>query len=234
MRIDAFALVAFSLCIGSAWIADAQTSDADTSALACTAAYQIDWLATTSSERSAADRKGAETTYAAYRAQNRQADDAAKSAITQKTTAMNASVRSGAASLTEIVAACDKAWSENASQYATQYAPPPTPPTSSSGEADTLQTRQAQSASPAPASTASAQCETTDRRAEGIMNTWKYAVQDYAADGVRDYDRERTLSDMYRSLRSRLESEMRTAETYGCDDLAGDIRYGLNNWENPF
>lgn len=232
MRVDAVFLAAFSFCIGSAWIADAQTSDGDTSALACTAAYRIDWQATTSSERSAADRKGADTTYAAFRSQKRLADDEANSVVNQKTADMNASVGSGSARLPEIIAACDKVWGEAASQFATQYAPLPT--TSSSGEADSFQTGQAQSSSPPLARTVNAQCEITDRRAEGIIQTWNYAIQDYVADGERDYDREDALREMYRSLRSRLEDEMGTAETYGCNDLARDIRYVLNDWTNPF
>ena len=59
-------------------------------------------------------------------------------------------------------------------------------------------------------------------------------MEDYLAGGVRDYDQERELSDLYRRLRSRLHDELTVAETYGCDSLARDIRYGLSDWDNPF
>ncbi len=220
---------------GSHGRAGAEAPEQDVSALACTAAYQLDWQATTSPERSAADRDGAEKTYEALRAVAVQDQDAVSAAVAQQTAELKAHVGLSSEGLTEIVEACDVAWSGDASDHAAQYAPPPAPSPTTSADITTFEnTEEPQYSAPAPSRADSAECDTTDRRATGIMNTWTYAMEDYFAGGVRDYDQERELSDLYRRLRSRLEDELSTAETYGCDSLANDIRYGLNNWDNPF
>lgn len=209
--------------------ATAEGGSGDVSALACTAAYQLDWQATTSPERSAADRAGAEKTFAAI-----SGTQDASAAVTQQTDALKAQVGADSAALTEIVEACDVAWSGNASQYAAQYASPPATSATTSAEITTFENTQTEYSPPVPSAAASAECDTTDRRATGIIETWTYAMEDYLAGGVRDYDQERELSDLYRRLRSRLHDELTVAETYGCDSLARDIRYGLSDWDNPF
>lgn len=211
---------------------EAQTGTQDVSALACTAAYQVDWRATTSPERSAADRKGAETTYEAWRRQMTD-HDAANAAVSAQTARLESMVSSGSVSLPDVVAACDRAWGEGASRFTEQYAPPPKPAETNS-EVLVFENTQSPVSDPEPTRSETAQCDTTDRRATGIMNTWVYALQDYVAEGVRDYGRERELKDKYANLRSRLEDEMTTAETYGCDSLARDIRSALSDWELPF
>ncbi|MBU4569175.1 MAG: hypothetical protein KJ833_09460 [Alphaproteobacteria bacterium] len=223
---------AAALLVGAwAMSAKAEGGNGDVSALACAAAYQLDWQATTSSERSAADREGAEKTFEALRAGGTQD---AGAAVAQQTATLKAQVGASSAGLTEIVEACDRAWNGDASDYASQYAPPPAPLPASNAGITTFENPETGYSAPSPAPGNSADCETTDRRATGIMNTWTYALEDYFAGGVRDYDQERDLSDLYRRLRSRLQDELSTAETYGCDSLASDIRYGLSDWDNPF
>jgi len=217
--------------LGAAARAEAQGEDV--SALACTAAYQLDWQATTSPERSAADRDGAEKTYEALRA-GASPDTAGEisEAVTRQTAELEARIGSDGASLTEIVEACDLAWSGEASDYAAQYAPPPAPSTSTNTDITTFENTEPTYSTPAPAQ--SAECDTAERRATGIINTWTYALEDYFAGGVRDYDQERELSDLYGRLRSRLEDELTVAEFKACDSLADDIRYVLGDWDNPF
>ena len=215
-------------------LAKAEGARVDASALACTAAYQLDWEATTSLERSAADREGAEKTYEALRASAKLDADALNAAIAQHRAELKAQISSGSAGLTEIVEACDKAWSGAASDYAAQYAPPAALSSTSETDVVTFENTEPQSTDFAPSSANSSNCETTDRRASGIMDTWTYALKDYYAEGVYDYAQERELSELYRNLRSRLEDEGSTAQTYGCYSLASDIRHALSNWENPF
>ena len=210
-------------------VGPARAEGVDVSAVACAAAYQLDWQATTSPERSAADREGAEKTFAAL---NGTQD--ASAAVAQQTAALRAQVGASSARLTEIVEACDTAWNGAASDFAAQYAPPPAPPASSNADVTMFENTEPPYSAPAPSRSESAACETTDKRASGIMNQWGYAIEDYYAGGVRDYDQERELSDLYRRLRSRLQDELLVAETSGCDALASDIRYGLSDWDNPF
>lgn len=80
----------------------------------------------------------------------------------------------------------------------------------------------------------SEQCAITERRATGIMDTWRYAYGDYASSPHRDYARERELSELFRNLHSRLSDEGSTAEVYGCTQLAGEIRMVLSDWKNPY
>lgn len=213
----------------SVTFATAGSGNGDVSALTCAAAYQLDWQATTSPERSAADRAGAEKTLAAISG----AKDAG-AAVSQQAAALEAQVGADSARLTEMVEACDLAWSGNASEYAAQYAPPPEISMTESAGIVTFENTQAESSPQAPPAAISAECDTTERRATGIMNTWTYAMEDYVAGGVRDYDQERELSELYRSLRSRLEDELSVAETYSCEPLTRDIRYVLGDWDNPF
>lgn len=235
VSLGAAAVLAGTLLTG-AWADPAQAEDAndDVSALACTAAYQLDWQATTSPERSAADRDGAEKTYEALRASTAQDSGSVSAAVAEQTSALKARVGSSSEGLTEIVEACDVAWNGGVSDYAAQYAAPPAPSTTTSADITTFENTEPSSYAPAPSPVESAEYETTDRRATGIMNTWTYAIEDYYAGGEYDYDQERELSDLYRRLRSRLQDELSVAETNGCDSLANDIRYGLNNWDNPF
>ncbi len=209
--------------------ASAEGGNGDVSALACAAAYQLDWQATTSPERSAADREGAEKTFAAL-----SGTPEASKAVAQRTAILKGQIGANNAELTDIIEACDRAWNGAASDYAAMYAPPPAPSAPSNADVPTFESNEPQYSAPSTARAESAACETTDKRASGIMNQWSYAVQDYFAGGVRDYDQERELNDLYRRLRSRLQDELLVAETNGCDSLARDIRYGLSNWENPF
>lgn len=209
--------------------ATAESGNGDVSALTCAAAYQLDWQATTSPERSAADRAGAEKTLAAMS----DTKDAG-AAVAQQAAALEAQVGADSTRLAEIVEACDLAWSGNASEYATQYAPPPETSMTASAGIMTFENSQTEYSPQAPPAATSAECDTTERRATGIINTWTYAMEDYFAGGVRDYDQERELSDLYRRLRSRLEDELSVAETYSCEPLTREIRFVLGDWDNPF
>lgn len=78
------------------------------------------------------------------------------------------------------------------------------------------------------------QCDITERRATGIMDTWRYAYSDYATSTIRDYAKERELSELYRNLYSRLTDEGSVAEVHGCTQLLNDIRFVLADWKNPY
>lgn len=229
------ALVTASLvCAGLPGAGHAQASKGDSSALACAAAYQVDWAATASPERSAADRAGAEKAYEAYRMQTGQASDTLNAAVRQKVTAIEALIGPNFEGLPQMVEICDTTWGAGASRFAAQYPAPSTSGPTNSGATTTFEAAESEaSAAQDSEPSQSARCETTDRRASGIMNTWTYALRDYMDLGERDYDRERELDDLFRSLRSRLEDEAATAETYGCAQLASEIRDALDEWENP-
>lgn len=206
---------------------------ADASALACTVAYQVDWEKTTSPERRAADRKGAEITFEAWRREVGDGRDPADDVRT-RAPALTEQVEAGAVDLGALVAACDRAWSGNAAAHAPQYAAKPEPAPAISSEPVTFENTEAREAKSDAQPATSRQCEITDARATGIINLWTTYLSDYVNDSERDYAIERELRSSYDNLRSRLQDELGTAETYGCHQLASDIRYALGEWEFPF
>lgn len=231
------------VCFGASVIGPAMLTSAigqpspPASALACAVAYTLDWEVTTSPERSAADRKGAETTFAALRAQM-SSDDETDAVLAAQTTLTRARVGNDLAALSEMVAGCDKNWNGTASSHDARYGAM-AGSTTPEADADGASAAATVDDSDSPAITSSAdtqpdQCSITDQRAAGIMNLWTNSLADYVAGGERDYDTERELGELYNNLRSRLTDEQSTAKTYGCDALADDISQAMSTWENPF